>query len=237
MIAKKNARYDLERKRIVLFQIGLFVTGSFTLAAFTYRTPIEIEKRKQEVAFQQVVILEDELREIPKKSEPIVKELPQSSASSLPTVAAQPTFSQFINPITSTSIVPTTGVIIGTGDLLLGIETDLGGKVEVDIEIIDIPTKDAAFIGGYSAMNAFIWNNLSFPQEAIDLNLQGKVYVSFVVEKDGSVSNVIVERGVCASLDREATRLVRSFPAWIPGEMPKGKVRTRVRLPINFTIE
>jgi protein TonB len=227
MIAKKNSRYDLERKRIVLFQIGLFVTGSFTLAAFTYRTPIETEKRKQEVAFQQVVILEDELREIPKKSEPIVKELPQSSAPSLPTVAAQPTFSQFINPISSTSIVPTTGVIIGTGDLLLGNETDL----------IDIPTKDAAFIGGYSAMNAFIWNNLSFPQDAIDMNLQGKVYVSFVVEKDGSVSNVIVERGVGASLDREAARLVRSFPAWIPGEMPKGKVRTRVRLPINFTIE
>ena len=237
MIAKKNSRYDLESKRIVLFQIGLFVTGSFTLAAFTYRTPIETEKRKQEVAFQPVLILEDELREIPKKSEPIVKELPQSSTSSSPSVAALPTFSSLILPITSTSIIPQTGVTGVTGDLLLGNFTDFGGKVEVDIEIIDIPAKDAAFIGGYSAMNAFILNNLAFPQDAIDLNIQGKVYISFVVEMDGSVSNVLIERGVCASLDREAARLVRSFPAWIPGEMPKGKVRTRVRLPINFTIE
>lgn len=237
MIAKKNSRYDLERKRIVFFQIGLFAMGAFTLAAFTYKTPIENDTRKREVAFQHVVMIEEEVTEIPKKDDPIVRELPQPPSTTDPTVAADPVVSEFIDPTTSTTTDPTTGVTVGTGNLDLGDVTDYGGLVDVVPESIEpFPIKEAEYNGGYIEMVNFINNNMNFPQDAIDMGIQGRVYISFVVEKDGSVSNVQVERGIFKSIDREATRIVRSFPTWKPGEMPTGKVRTRVRLPITFTI-
>lgn len=237
MIAKKNSRYDLERKRIVFFQIGLFSMGAFTLAAFTYKTPIENDTRKKQVAFEHVVMIEEDAKEIPKKDDPIVKDLPQPPSTNEPTVAAEPVISEVIETTTSTTTDPTAGVTVGTGNLNPGDVTDLGGILDVDIEIVKIPAIDAAFIGGFIAMQKFIVENMNFPQDAIDMNIQGKVFVSFVVEKDGSVSNVQVERGVSKSIDREATRIVRNFPNWKPGEMPEGKVRTRVILPITFIIE
>lgn len=237
MIAKKNSRYDLERKRIVFFQIGLFAMGAFTLAAFTYKTPIENDTRKREVAFQHVVMIEEEVTEIPKKDDPIVRELPQPPSTTDPTVAADPVVSEFIDPTTSTSTDPTTGVTVGTGNLIPGDETNLGGIVDVEAEIVEIPDVEAKYIGGYAAMVEFINDNIQFPQDAIDMNVQGKVFLSFVIERDGSISNIKVERGVFKSIDREATRIVRSFPTWIPGESKAQKVRTRVRLPINFTFE
>jgi protein TonB len=69
------------------------------------------------------------------------------------------------------------------------------------------------------------------------MRIQGKVYLTFVIEKDGSVSNVAVERGIYKSVDREAERIVRTFPNWKPAEMATGKVRSRVRVPINFVLE
>jgi protein TonB len=237
METKKKSSVDLEQKRIAFFQIGLLVTGAFTLAAFAYKTPIETAIRKEKVAFQEVVFIEETAKEIPKKIEEPKEPVHREAQTTLPTVVAAPALSTAIVTQSNTSVNPTTGVTVGTGNLQLGDLNDMGGIVEVDIEIVDIPTKDAAFNGGYAALNAYILQHLNFPQDAIDLNMQGKVFVSFVVEKDGSVSNVQIERGVYHSLDLEAKRLVRSFPTWIPGEMPHGKVRTRVRLPINFILE
>lgn len=237
MIAKKNSRFDLERKRIVFFQIGLFATGSLTLAAFTYKTPVEAESRKMEVAYQHVVMTEEEMKEIPKKDDLVMKDIPQPPSTGNPTVVADPTVSSTIVTTSNTLTNPTTGVAVGTGNLIIGDITDLGGKVEVEPEVVEIPDVEAKYIGGYAAMVEFINDNIEFPQDAIDMNVQGKVFLSFVVERDGSVSNIKVERGVFKSIDREATRIVRSFPTWIPGESKAQKVRTRVRLPINFTFE
>lgn len=237
MIAKKNSRYDLERKRIVFFQIGLFAMGAFTLAAFTYKTPIENDTRKKDVAYQHVSMIEEEQQEIPKKDDPIVKDLPQPPSTNEPTVAAEPVVSEFIDPTISTTVDPTTGVSVSTGTLIPGDETNLGGLIDVEPEVVEIPDVEAKYIGGYAAMVEFINDKIQFPQDAMDMNVQGKVFLSFVVERDGSISNIKVERGVFKSIDREATRIVRSFPTWIPGESKAQKVRTRVRLPINFTYE
>lgn len=238
MIAKKNSRYDLERKRIVFFQIGLFVTGAFTLAAFTYKTPVEIDNRKKDVAYQIVSMTEDAVKEIPKKEDAIQKNLPQPPSSSAPSVVAVITPPEVIDPSKSDKTDPLAVVIVGTGGLIIG-DGDIinNGKVDIDIEPIKFPDVEAMYIGGYSEMVKYIKENIVFPQDAMDMNIQGKVYLSFVIEKDGSVSNVKVERGVFKSIDREATRIVRSFPTWIPGEVKAQKVRTSVSLPINFIFE
>ena len=82
----------------------------------------------------------------------------------------------------------------------------------------------------------YIQTNIEYPPTSIEMNEQGKVYLSFVVEADGSITNVAVERGVSPDLDREAKRVVRSMPKWKPGEAKAKKSRTRCRLPINFQL-
>lgn len=237
MIAKKNPRYDLERKRIVLFQIGLLTAGSFTLAAFTYRSPVQVDDEKQRVAHQSISFEVEEKKEIPKLNLPILKPQPQDRK--------EESSSQQINIERSPS-----DLIIETGDKIKAIDPNAGldgltiktGDIIIDIEDVegeefDIVDVDAAYIGGYAEMMKFIQTNLSYPQEAIELNEQGKVFLSFVVNTDGSITGVQVERGVSKSIDREAARIVRSFPKWIPGELNYKKVKTRVRLPINFVLE
>lgn len=238
MIAKKNPRYDLERKRIVLFQIGLLTAGSFTLAAFTYRSPVEVDNEKQKVAHQSISFEVEEKKEIPKLDLPILKPQPQDrkEASSSQQINIERSPSDLIIE-TGDKIKPIDpnagldGLTIKTGDdIIIDIE-DVEGE---EIDIVDV---EAAYIGGYPEMMQYIQSNLNYPQEAIELNEQGKVFLSFVVNTDGSISGVQVERGVSKSIDREAARIVRSFPKWIPGELNYKKVKTRVRLPINFVLE
>ena len=98
-------------------------------------------------------------------------------------------------------------------------------------------SSDAEFQGGIPAMQAFIQNSIQYPQEAIEQDLQGRVFLKFVVEEDGTVSYVAVEKGVNSILDKEAIRVIRSMPKWKPA-IRKGKPSRQVmRIPINFTLE
>lgn len=110
-------------------------------------------------------------------------------------------------------------------------------EVVVAPEIIEFPDKEAEYPGGEKAMLKFIAENMVYPQDAINMGIQGKVYLSFVIETDGRPTNIKVERGVERSLDREAKRVVRIMPNWTPGEVRGKKVRTRVRLPIIFALD
>lgn len=238
MIAKKNPRYDLERKRIVLFQIGLMTAGSFTLAAFTYKSPVSDEVLRNRVAVSEIDFQIEEEKEIPKQEIPIIKpiELPQTPQAGGPTITIDPTIGQQIVLTSNGKQDPNPNVGVGgltfpTGDL------NNGDLVKIDEEILDIVDIDAEYIGGYAEMMKFIQENLEYPDDAIDLGEQGRVYVNFVVEKDGSISNVKIERGVSEAIDREAARIVRSMPNWKPGELNYAKVRSRVRLPINFVLK
>jgi len=69
------------------------------------------------------------------------------------------------------------------------------------------------------------------------MNEQGKVYVSFIVEKDGRITNIEIQRGVSDDLNKEAKRVVRNMPDWTPGESSGKRVRTKCSLPINFEIK
>lgn len=102
--------------------------------------------------------------------------------------------------------------------------------------IVEFPDVEAGFPGGPAAMMKWINDNVKYPQTSIEMNEQGRVFLSFVVEKDGSISNVKVERGISIDLDREAKRVVRKMPKWVPGESAGRAVRARCRLPINFQL-
>ena len=92
------------------------------------------------------------------------------------------------------------------------------------------------FPGGDSALAAYITNNVHYPKTEKEKGIQGKVFVGFVVEKDGGISNVEVKRGIGAECDAEAIRAVKGMPNWEPGKQSGVLVRTAIVLPISFKI-
>lgn len=93
------------------------------------------------------------------------------------------------------------------------------------------------FPGGEAALQRYLHNSVKYPNIAMENGIQGKVYVGFVVERNGSISNVRIARGVDASLDKEAMRVVRLMPKWIPGKQNGEPVRVSFTAPINFVLE
>jgi periplasmic protein TonB len=90
--------------------------------------------------------------------------------------------------------------------------------------------------GGEAAWAKFLQRNMRYPQQAIDAKAQGKVFLSFVVEKDGHISSIVVERGVGYGLDEEAVRVLKLAPAWKPGIQNGHPVRVKFTMPITFQL-
>lgn len=104
-------------------------------------------------------------------------------------------------------------------------------------EVIQFPDVEAEFPGGTEALMKYIKDHLKYPAEEREMGIQGRVYVEFVVEKNGEVTTVKVIRGVSKNLDLEAKRLVTMMPDWKPAESRGNPVRSKARLPITFTLD
>jgi TonB family protein len=102
--------------------------------------------------------------------------------------------------------------------------------------IYDMPEIMPKYPGGPDALDDFLKSNLKYPPAAKEKGIQGKVYVQFVVEKDGSITNVEVRRGVNPLLDAEALRVAKLLPNFEPGTMRGKKVRVRYTLPVAFVL-
>ncbi|HEX7585545.1 MAG TPA: TonB family protein, partial [Prolixibacteraceae bacterium] len=94
-----------------------------------------------------------------------------------------------------------------------------------------------SFPGGVEALNAFINGNLKYPPIALENGIQGRVFVSFVVGKDGEIKNVKVSRGVDVSIDKEAMRIVKSMPNWYPGKQNGEMVEVAYEIPVSFELK
>ncbi|GAD06266.1 energy transducer TonB [Porphyromonas crevioricanis] len=103
-------------------------------------------------------------------------------------------------------------------------------------KVFMIVEQQPEFPGGTAALMKWLSSNVRYPEIAIENNIQGRVIVSFVVEKDGSTTDVKVVRGVDPALDKEAVRLASSMPKWTPGKQRGKPVRTRFTLPVAFQL-
>jgi len=92
------------------------------------------------------------------------------------------------------------------------------------------------FPGGEAALRKFLAANVKYPAIAAENGVQGKVFVNFVVDRNGGISNVKVVRGVDPAVDKEAVRVVKSMPKWIPGKQNGEAVRVSFTVPINFVL-
>lgn len=220
MELKKSENANIDRLRTPIVFIGLLFVGSLVLASFSYTSAVEDDSNKKSgtssanIKFEQIEKQED----TPPPPTPPQVDVP------IPII-------EDIKEEKNTEKEPVTVI-----DVIPDIPIEKETVIAVKEEIIDFPDVEATFPGGAAALQKWIGDNIQYPQTAIDMNDQGRVYLSFVVEPDGTISNIVVERGVSTELDREAKRVVRAMPKWTAGEAKGKKARTRCRLPINFTI-
>lgn len=102
--------------------------------------------------------------------------------------------------------------------------------------VYDVVEVMPQYPGGQIAMLKYIMKNIKYPKQIMEEGIQGRVTVSFIVEKDGRVSNVRLLRSVQPSLDKEAIRVVKSMPKWTPGKQNGKPVRVRFNLPVMFKL-
>jgi protein TonB len=121
--------------------------------------------------------------------------------------------------------VPIVTPVIGKDDL-----------PDFDTIPFEIVSNMPSFPGGEAELFRYLSKNISYPEISKIENSQGKVHLSFIVEKDGTISNVHVLLGVDKYIDKEAIRVIELMPNWIPGEQMGEKVRVRFQLPLNFKL-
>ena len=92
------------------------------------------------------------------------------------------------------------------------------------------------YIGGFAKMSSFIRNEVVYPNIALELGDEGKVFVQFIVQKDGQITHCKVMKSVSPELDFEAIRVIRAMPKWIPGEINNKPAKSYFTIPINFKI-
>ena len=126
----------------------------------------------------------------------------------------------------TTSSSSGTGFRLETGSADTGADNNIYDNVDVQPE----------FPGGSQALNAYLGNNVKYPQAAAERGLQGRVIVSFVVERDGSITQAKVVKTVDQDLDREALRVILAMPRWKPGSLGGKNVRVRYTVPIAFRL-
>lgn len=109
--------------------------------------------------------------------------------------------------------------------------------LDQDNEIFTVVEHDPQFPGGNEALYQYLGSNAHYPEKAKEQGVQGTVYLTFIVERDGSISNIRVLRSPSDLLSEEAQRLVKAMPKWKPGQQRGKKVRVQYNLPINFQLD
>ncbi len=228
--------HQIEKTRFANLMVGFCFVSGIVLALFSWRSPSEIkEKTYRSMQSENLIVQRDEdVVEPPKPETPQVnvsKEQPAPEIDLTNDITTTKSTNQNESEVIftqNTNIDNNTSVGDGDGDF---------GIPDVLIEpIVEFPDIEASFVGGELAMRKWMVDNLKYPELAIENNEQGRVFLKFIVEKDGTITHVEVIKSSSALLDYEAKRIIRAMPKWIPGESGGKKVRSSFTMPINFQL-
>ena len=215
MQPKKNPKVNLENKKGMFFQIGLAVTLLAILIAFEWKS---YDKTNYNLGDLNLDDMEEEIIPITRQE---VKPPPPP-----------PPPPEIIEIVEDEVEIEKELEIEET-------ETDEDEIIEIeedDEEFFMVVENMPEFPGGDLGLMKFIQKNVRYPAIAKEYNITGKVYVSFIVDKQGNVTNVKIVRGVDKNLDAEAVRVVSSLPKYKPGKQRGKAVRVMFTIPINFTL-
>jgi len=215
MEPKKNPEVNLERKKGLFLQIGLVIALLVVLGAFEYKT-------YEKIAYNLGALNLDDLEE---EIIPITKQ-------ELKPPPPPPPPPEIIEIVEDDVIIE--------DEIEIDSESDEDEEIEIieedDDEFFMVVENMPIFPGGDLGLMKYIQKHVKYPAIAKEYNITGKVYVSFIVDKSGSVTNVKIVRGVDKNLDAEAVRVVKSLPKYKPGKQRGKAVRVMFTIPINFTL-
>jgi len=225
METKKSEKANLENKRALFFTIGLLVSLSVVLFAFEWETPVKkvevFDDLKIEAPVEELMpIIKEEKKEVtPPKHEVINFELVTNETE----IDSDPDF--FNSEIGKNEPVDIQVYIPRTEEK------------EDDVPAVWFTDEMPEFPGGMESLLKFINSSVKYPVVAQENGVQGKVIITFVIDKTGEVTNARILRGIDPSLDNEALRVVKSLPRWEPGKQNGKPVKVNYNVPINFVLQ
>ena len=225
MKIRKYANANLENKRKLFFETGFIIALLIILGAFEYRS-YEAGNVIYDFGGN-----ENEIEELPA----ITVHTPH-----LPPPAPPPVYRNLNITLNTESddLMDLPDVHIDQDEPVIWEPPE---KIESDEILPDdtpmrLPSELAKFPGGMAALSKYLTENTVYPKMARELNIQGTAYVEFIVEKDGTISNVNVLRELGYGLDEEAIRVVSAMPNWEPAKQNGRKVRLIMTLPVKFRL-
>ena len=237
---KDYGAYVLRRKyqkyTLISLIIGIFIIGA------TVAYPVVAAYLNKNRIIKENINVGAEMLDIPKEDLPP----PPPPPPPPPDVVQQ---QRFVAPKVTTDSVETT--MVTQDDLSAKPNTEAPAEENIEVqevktqvieqeapkEIFTVVEENPTYPGGDASRVKFLMDNMKYPEEAKELGVQGKVFVTFVVEVDGSITDVRVLRGIGSGCDDEAIRVVKSMPKWIPGKQRGVPVRVQFNLPINFKLQ
>ena len=225
MEIKKTPKADLENKKTLFFEIGLIIALAVVLVSFEYKS---YDKITIDLASRVV-------QDVPEEIIPITEQKVKPPPPPPP------------KQVTQIKIVEDDVEV--EDELDIDVEADDQTEVEEyvppvedeeevdEAEIFTVVESMPTFPGGMGALMKYLAENIKYPPLAKESGIQGRVFINFVVEPDGSISNVKVLRGIGGGCDEEAVRVVQNMPKWSPGKQRGKPVRVSYNLPVKFTLQ
>ena len=227
MEIKKSPKADLESKKSTFILIGLVVSLFVIWRVFEYKS---YDKQSLDEFQRTVEVIEEEMVEITKQEQP--KPQPPAPKPQVTQIEIVDNEEEIEDEIEIDAEVSQDEVI---EEYFAPAEIEEEEIVEAEIfKVVEVMPE---FPGGAGKMMEYIQKNMKYPMMARESDIQGRVFVNFVVEPDGSISNVAVIRGIGGGCDEEAVRVVESMPKWNPGKQRGTAVRCAFTVPIIFKLQ
>ena len=223
MEIKKTDRASLEKNRNIFILIGMVITLSLVWFAFDYKT-----YDRDDVVMVQNTMLDDE--------DDLILQTQRNEPPPPPP------------PPQQTTVIEIVEDDVEVDDIDIDAETDDDDEIEEQViqeEEVEDEKEDEIFVfvedqpgypGGDAARIKYLQKNITYPEMAKESNIQGTVYVTFVVEKDGRITSVKVLRGIGGGCDEEAVRVIKKMPSWKPGKQRGRSVRVQFNMPVRFVL-
>ncbi len=229
METKKTPRADLESKKGLFIEIGLTVVLAIMLLAFNWKSydqeeMVQTTREAVEVIEDVVIQTAEETPPPPPEEQPIESTdlVVVDDDKELENEYKVKDASDDGSRASETYVIP-----VATA------------KVEEEVEeteIFKIVESMPTFPGGEEKMMEYLRDNIKYPQAAKETGITGRVLVSFVVERDGSITNAKVDRDIGGGCGAEALKVIKSMPKWEPGKQRGKSVRVEVRMPVAFNL-
>ena len=220
MQLRKNPEADLERRKLSFWMIGALTALAITLVAFEWTT---FDRSREDLGALELDLIEEEV--IP------------PSATPPPPPPPPPAPTQVIEIVDDEEEVVETETV----EMEVQENTEVQAPVQREEEVVEeqiftIVEDMPAYPGGELEMRKYLGKSSKYPQMAQDAGIQGTVFLTFEVDKDGKIKDVKVLRGIGGGCDEEAIRVVKAMPQWSPGKQRGKPVRVQFNLPVKFTL-